>query len=94
MTIRLVVDGLTRAQKIAEHVLTILINLAGDPDVLKDLVNDDKFIGVVLDHIVVSLLCPRKSRHDHFITSSARALLMIFSCTTKTRAKKSPMPIY
>ncbi|OAA48384.1 putative domain UPF0507 [Metarhizium rileyi] len=38
--------------KIAEHVLTMLINLSGDPEVLEDLGKDDKFIGVMLDHIV------------------------------------------
>ncbi|KID92057.1 putative domain UPF0507 [Metarhizium guizhouense ARSEF 977] len=38
--------------KIAEHVLTMLVNLSGDPEILEDLANDDKFIGVVLDHIV------------------------------------------
>ncbi|QPG94701.1 hypothetical protein C2857_006761 [Epichloe festucae Fl1] len=63
--------------KIAEHVLTILINLAGDPDVLKDLVNDDKFIRVVLDHIVsqeepnadlLAMLVANMSKDDGFKT--------------------------
>ncbi|KAG5950049.1 hypothetical protein E4U53_005520, partial [Claviceps sorghi] len=61
--------------KIAEHVLTILINLSGDPDVLKDLASDDAFIGVVLDHIVsqkepnanlLAMLTANLSKDDSF----------------------------
>ncbi|KAG5981129.1 hypothetical protein E4U55_003265 [Claviceps digitariae] len=61
--------------KIAEHVLTILINLAGDPDVLKDLASDDAFISVILDHIVaqqepnanlLAMLTANLSKHDSF----------------------------
>ncbi|CAK7268862.1 Protein hgh1 [Sporothrix epigloea] len=33
--------------KIAEHALTILINLSGDADVLKDLATDDKFLDLL-----------------------------------------------
>ncbi|KAG6103068.1 hypothetical protein E4U14_006451 [Claviceps sp. LM454 group G7] len=67
--------------KIAEHVLTILINLAGDPDVLKDLVNDDAFTGVVLDHIVaqkepnanlLAMLLANLSKDDGFKSVSER----------------------
>jgi hypothetical protein len=31
----------------------MLINLSADPEVLEDLVKDDKFVRVMLDHIVV-----------------------------------------
>ncbi|CCE34550.1 uncharacterized protein CPUR_08483 [Claviceps purpurea 20.1] len=67
--------------KIAEHVLTILINLSGDPDVLKDLVNDDAFIGVILDHIVaqkepnanlLAMLLANLSKDDGFKSVSER----------------------
>lgn len=40
-------------QKIAEHVLTMLVNLSADPEVLDNLAKDEKFIDVILDHIVV-----------------------------------------
>ncbi|KAG6028593.1 hypothetical protein E4U41_000633 [Claviceps citrina] len=61
--------------KIAEHVLTMLINLSGDPVVLKDLVNDNTFVGVILDHIVsqqepnanlLAMLLANLSKDDSF----------------------------
>ncbi|KAK2589930.1 Protein hgh1 [Conoideocrella luteorostrata] len=61
--------------EIAEHVLTMLINLSGDPDILNDLAKDDKFIGVVLDHIVgqeepnanfLAMLLANIAKHDSF----------------------------
>ncbi|KAG6003168.1 hypothetical protein E4U21_002282 [Claviceps maximensis] len=61
--------------KIAEHVLTILINLSGDPGVLKDLASDDAFIGLILDHIVgqkepnanlLAMLTANLSKDDSF----------------------------
>lgn len=41
------------AQKIAEHVITILINLSADGEILENLATDDKFLEVVLDHVTV-----------------------------------------
>lgn len=41
-------------QKIAEHVLTILVNLSGDPEVLDELVKDEKFLDLVFAYIIVS----------------------------------------
>ncbi|KAL0944397.1 DNA-binding protein hgh1 [Colletotrichum truncatum] len=38
--------------KIAEHVLTILVNLTAEQDVLENVATDDKFIGVLVDLIV------------------------------------------
>ncbi|KAF4823660.1 Protein HGH1-like protein [Colletotrichum siamense] len=38
--------------KIAEHVLTILVNLTAEKDVLENVAKDDKFIGEVADLIV------------------------------------------
>ncbi|OTB06361.1 hypothetical protein M426DRAFT_116172 [Hypoxylon sp. CI-4A] len=40
--------------KIAEHVITILINLAADRDVLEILATDDKFLDEILRQIIVS----------------------------------------
>ncbi|KAH8912575.1 DUF383-domain-containing protein [Coniochaeta sp. PMI_546] len=37
--------------KIAEHVITILVNLSGDREILENLATDDKFLDVVLLHI-------------------------------------------
>ena len=42
-------------QKIAEHVLEILVNLSGDPEILENLATDDKFLDVILLHITVCL---------------------------------------
>ncbi|KYK59232.1 HGH1 protein [Drechmeria coniospora] len=38
--------------KIAEHVLTLLINLSGDPEVLEELAKDEKFLDVLLSYII------------------------------------------
>ncbi|KJZ77947.1 hypothetical protein HIM_02584 [Hirsutella minnesotensis 3608] len=38
--------------KIAEHVLSILINLSADPEILKELATDDKFLDVVFSYII------------------------------------------
>ncbi|KHN97045.1 putative domain UPF0507 [Metarhizium album ARSEF 1941] len=61
--------------KIAEQVLTILINLSGDPEVAEDLVNDEKFIGVILDHIVVRLVQPKSTSPPTTSESSNRSRL-------------------
>ncbi|KAB5572092.1 hypothetical protein GE09DRAFT_1170402 [Coniochaeta sp. 2T2.1] len=37
--------------KIAEHVLAILVNLSGDPEILENLATDEKFLDVILLHI-------------------------------------------
>ena len=42
-------------QKIAEHALTILINLSGDTEVLEFIATDDKFLGIIIANVVV---CP------------------------------------
>lgn len=44
------------SQKIAEHVLTMLVNLSGDPDVLTELVKDEKFLDTLLSYIIVRAL--------------------------------------
>lgn len=44
---------LTLIQKVAEHALTNLINLSGDPDVLECLASDEKFLDLVLSFLVV-----------------------------------------
>jgi len=44
------------SQKIAEHVLTMLVNLSGDPDVLSELVKDEKFLDTLLSYIIVRAL--------------------------------------
>ncbi|KND88728.1 Protein HGH1 [Tolypocladium ophioglossoides CBS 100239] len=38
--------------KIAKHVLTILVNVSGDPEVLNEMVKDDKFLELVFQYIV------------------------------------------
>ncbi|KAM4060364.1 hypothetical protein HRG_002066 [Hirsutella rhossiliensis] len=38
--------------KIAEHVLTLLVNLSADPEVLEELAKDDKFLELVFLYIV------------------------------------------
>ncbi|KAF4126527.1 protein of unknown function (DUF383) [Geosmithia morbida] len=38
--------------KIADHVLTILVNLSGDQAVLENLASDDKFLSAVFRHII------------------------------------------
>lgn len=42
-------------QQIAQHALTILVNLAADGDVLKALANDDIFLGVIFSRITVRI---------------------------------------
>jgi hypothetical protein len=46
-------------QKIAEHALTILVNLTGEQDVVELLAANDKFVDSLLAKIVVSLYQPR-----------------------------------
>jgi hypothetical protein len=41
-------------QEIAEHVITILINLSSDREILESLAADDKFLETILSYIVVS----------------------------------------
>lgn len=45
--------------KIAEHALTILINLTGDQQVLESVATDDKFLDALFANIVVSLIHAR-----------------------------------
>ncbi|PTD05297.1 Protein HGH1 [Fusarium culmorum] len=42
--------------KIAEHALTMLVNLSGDEEVLKFLASDEKFLGIVFDLMVACLI--------------------------------------
>jgi hypothetical protein len=44
---------LTIYQKIAEHAITMLVNLSSDQEVLEFLAKDEKFLGIVFDLIVV-----------------------------------------
>lgn len=44
---------LTREQQIAQHALTILVNLAADGEILENLATDDKFLSVIFARIVV-----------------------------------------
>lgn len=45
-------------QNIAEHVVTILINLSADRDILQSLATDEKFLGELFRQIVVSIYSP------------------------------------
>jgi len=45
-------------QKIAEHVLEILVNLSGDPEILENLATDEKFLDVILLHITACRSVP------------------------------------
>lgn len=47
--------------KVAEHALTILINMTGDRQVLETVVTDDKFLDTVFAKIVVSPAPPSSS---------------------------------
>lgn len=47
---------LTPKQKIAEHALTILVNLSGEQDVMELLAGNEKFVDAVLARIVVCLI--------------------------------------
>lgn len=40
-------------QEIAEHALTILINLTADGAVLQNVATDDRFVGFLLNNLVV-----------------------------------------
>lgn len=46
---------LTEEQKIAQHALTILVNLAAEKDILEYLATDEKFLNVVFARITVRL---------------------------------------
>lgn len=48
-----VVVLLTLTQQIAQHALTILVNLAADGEILKNLATDDKFLRVIFSRIIV-----------------------------------------
>jgi hypothetical protein len=61
----------------------MLINLSADPDILDDLVKDDKFIGVMLDYIVVRMALAMLSVSVPLKTSSDNV-------QSGNRAKKSP----
>jgi hypothetical protein len=42
--------------KIAEHAITMLVNLSSDKEVLEFLATDEKFLGIVFDLIVVCVV--------------------------------------
>jgi hypothetical protein len=50
------------SQKIAEHAITMLVNLSSDQEVLEFLAKDEKFLGIVFDLIVVCL----KAEETHY----------------------------
>ncbi|KAK0746621.1 hypothetical protein B0T18DRAFT_348337 [Schizothecium vesticola] len=59
--------------KIAEHALTILINLSGDTEVLEFIATDDKFLGIILANVVdpsepnanlISMLLANLAKHN------------------------------
>lgn len=41
-------------KKIAEHVITILVNLSADREILESLATDDKFLSTILSYITVN----------------------------------------
>lgn len=47
---------LTKGQQIAQHALTILVNLAADGEILRSLATDDKFLNVIFSRITVCIL--------------------------------------
>lgn len=49
-------EMLTQEQQIAQHALTILVNLAADGEILRNLATDDKFLSVIFARIVVGNL--------------------------------------
>ncbi|KAK1250739.1 hypothetical protein MKX07_005294 [Trichoderma sp. CBMAI-0711] len=60
--------------KIAEHALTILINLTGDQEILEFVATDEKFLEMVFSHIVhpeepnadlLAMLLANLSKHSH-----------------------------
>ncbi|GJN76753.1 hypothetical protein PLIIFM63780_000240 [Purpureocillium lilacinum] len=77
--------------KIAEHVLTMLVNLSGDPDVLSELVKDEKFLDTLLSYIiqpeepnadVQAMLLANISKDDSFLS--------VIDRTQKAPAELSP----
>ncbi|KAL2267647.1 hypothetical protein VTJ83DRAFT_4924 [Remersonia thermophila] len=59
--------------EIAEHAITILINLTGDPRVLEFVANDDRFVGILLGLLVdpkepnanlLAMLLANMAKHD------------------------------
>lgn len=55
---------LTSCQQIAQHALTILVNIAADAEVLKFLASDDKFLDVIFSRITVRYLPSPLCRGD------------------------------
>ncbi|KAH8681493.1 hypothetical protein BX600DRAFT_429423 [Xylariales sp. PMI_506] len=61
--------------KIAEHVITILINLSGDREILENLATDDKFLDTILNYVtsptepnanILSMLLANLAKWDGF----------------------------
>jgi hypothetical protein len=50
-------------QTVADHALTILINLSVDRDVLENLATDEKFLTIILDRVAVSRAIDTTCRH-------------------------------
>lgn len=48
---------LTEKQQIAQHALTILVNLAADKEILENLATDDKFLAIIFARITVRHSC-------------------------------------
>ncbi len=56
-------------QEIAEHALTILINLTADQSILEYVATDDRFLGILLTNLAVCalvLLRPQTSPRGRF----------------------------
>lgn len=49
-------------QQIAQHALTILVNLAADGEFLRNLATDDKFLNVIFSRIIVGNLTRRRNQ--------------------------------
>ncbi|KAK1759340.1 hypothetical protein QBC47DRAFT_371671 [Echria macrotheca] len=67
--------------KIAEHALTILINLTGEQDVLENVATDDRFLGIALGLLsdpkeqnanLIAMLLANLSKYDGLKTLSTR----------------------
>ena len=58
-------------QQIAEHVLTILINLSADREVLENLATDETFLDTILSYVTVSAQRGRKSTFPRRFGDSA-----------------------
>lgn len=43
----------TKLQKIAEHIIKILVNLSADQEILENLAKDEKFLEAIFARIVV-----------------------------------------